>query len=82
MSRDHYEHWACPYCATVNAEVRYSNSAPGYYTAGQWYPDDLPAIRCQRCEFNTTWLAVDTDHALARAFKDPDSHPFGKPIGN
>jgi hypothetical protein len=82
VSRDHKESFVCPFCETVNEDVRYSNNAPGFYRAGQWYPDDLPAIRCQRCEFSTTWDAVDTNFALIRAVKDPEGHPFGTPIGN
>jgi hypothetical protein len=83
MSRDHKEPWVCPFCEQENTEdVRYASNAPGYYQAGQWYPDNLPAIRCQRCEFGTTWFDVDTEFALQKIFqKDPDSHRFGIPMG-
>ena len=83
MSRDRYETWVCPYCNEQNREVRYAANAPGYYKAGQWQPDDMPQVRCSRCEFNTTWLDVDSNFAISKLYqRDPDAHPFGTPIGN
>jgi len=84
MSRDHYEEWTCCFCLTVNKDVRYSANSPGFYRAGQWYPDESPSIRCSRCSFCTDWFEVDSDFALQKLFqKDPDCvNKFGTPIGN
>lgn len=82
MSRDHKETWECPFCGNVNEDTRYAATSSGFYKAGQWYPDEMAAVRCKRCEFSGDWQAIDSGFAFEKMLqKDPDAHPFGTPMG-